>query len=407
MATVGDKIGFEVPTVDGDNNTWGTGLNNFFTKLDEYCYASREDRNLVVMGGGKISWDDSSDELSFTENIEIFNHVTQYKVSVTTAASPISLTAAGDCAYVKINRQPSSNQNITSVTKATIGTLPNQDIDADHGVLVLAYRSEDNTIIFPKFGNKELLDGDHLYLNSLETFYERKAKHGKPSFFNGTIGTTITCEASASVPACVFIEGKVYVNTSDATCDLSTSGRDGLDTGSIAHTQDYYIYAIPESSGRGFDLVASATDPSTGPTGFSNWSYIGSCCTRVGVASFHIFQYHNGTCEILNGETTGETDYEVTSSGGTSQSIQIPVTAKSMHFHAYLDSADATDWAQLGPTSSAYVLVCQTTDSGGRARSYVELPVFESQTVYVKTRDSGVNMRFRIAGWKEDIGAYK
>jgi hypothetical protein len=66
-----------------------------------------------------------------------------------------------------------------------------------------------------------------------------------------------------------------YSATSPLSVDLSVSGLGGLDTGSEAADTWYYVYAVPGSTSGTFGLVCSASDPSTGPTGWDIWRYLG------------------------------------------------------------------------------------------------------------------------------------
>lgn len=65
--------------------------------------------------------------------------------------------------------------------------------------------------------------------------------------------------------------------TSPLTIDLTVSGEGGLDTGSEAVSTWYYCYLVPKASDD-TQLVAlcSVTPPTTGPTGYSKWKYIGA-----------------------------------------------------------------------------------------------------------------------------------
>lgn len=284
---IGDKVTLSKPTVGGSNNTWGTENNALWDIASEILYAAREDRNNVVMGGGKIAWDGSS--LTFTVALDIINHITAFKNSITTAASPIAINASGKVAYVQIVRKPASNNSITSATVVAAGSLPNSLNEGDFGTFVIAYRTADGTLIFPWL-RKELLSGDHFQIGTGLTFFEKIAARGVS--FKATVSDTsqLVVPGSATAPAAVWIDGKLYANVSNATMDLDTAGRSGLDTGSKAANTPYYLYAIPASSGRTFDLVASVTAPSTGPTGFSSFVYLGVFPT-VGSSQIDHFFY--------------------------------------------------------------------------------------------------------------------
>jgi hypothetical protein len=72
-------------------------------------------------------------------------------------------------------------------------------------------------------------------------------------------------------------DGQKYTAASPLSVSLAASGRGGLDTGSEASNQWYYVFAVPPATvGGSFACVASASPPSTGPTGFTGWKYLGA-----------------------------------------------------------------------------------------------------------------------------------
>lgn len=74
--------------------------------------------------------------------------------------------------------------------------------------------------------------------------------------------------------------GQAYISTSALSCNLSTSGAGGLDTGAIAANTTYYLYLV--LSGSALALVASTSE--TGPTGFTTYRMCGGCKTYTGSA---------------------------------------------------------------------------------------------------------------------------
>jgi hypothetical protein len=70
-------------------------------------------------------------------------------------------------------------------------------------------------------------------------------------------------------------DGAIYEADSPLSIDLTVSGPGGLDTGSEASSTWYFAYAIKDTAVGRFDVVASVTDPATGPTGYDVWRYLG------------------------------------------------------------------------------------------------------------------------------------
>mgnify|MGYP000951889687 CR=1 FL=1 len=269
----GDKIGLTTATPGGSSGVWGTEYYAHAVAVDEFIYASREDRNNIISGGGKISWDGS--DVTFDANLTIQNFITAYKNSITTAASPVTLDASGKFGYVQISRKPASDNTITSALVQTAGNLPNGTTDADQGTLILFYRDTDGSLVIP-WARKRLIAGDHYVIGRGMTYFEyRAARYGQPVLHNAADTSQVYVDATPDQPSCVLIGGRIYANTSDETCDLDTSGRGGLDTGTKAAYTKYFVYAIPASSGTTYDLICSEDDPDTGPTGFTEFTYIG------------------------------------------------------------------------------------------------------------------------------------
>jgi len=94
---------------------------------------------------------------------------------------------------------------------------------------------------------------------------------------------SIASTTSISFPSSIVtIGGQQYRNSSTLTCDLSTTGANGLDTGSLASDSTYFVYAVVSSGSMA--IVASLNPDTTGPTGFSVWKLIGAFGTKPGAA---------------------------------------------------------------------------------------------------------------------------
>lgn len=405
--TVGDKIALTVPTNLGDNNLWGGILNTLMEMMDEFVYAQREDRNLFFNGGDKISYDSATGNITFTQAIDIFNGVTSFKNSITTAASPTTLNATDKLAYCQITRKPGSNTNITALTVVSLGSLPNGTTDSDMGTFVFAYRTSDNTIIFP-WAKREMLSGDVWRPNAQQSWYERILTSGKPMFYTLLADPSqVIVPGSAGSPSVVMIDGKMYANTANATCDLDTAGRNGLDTGAKAANTSYYLYAIPPASGRTFDVVCSVTAPTTGPTGFSSWSYIGAFATDQGAATVTPFRSVNGTCIYTD---TIETE---THTGGTTSNAEtfsaLPVTAKAAWMMISLTPSAANQSGRCtGISSTTYDSISIVGQVAAQAiRGLGWIPIFTNNTIYLRVSNAAASLDGNLQGWRENPMEYK
>lgn len=86
---------------------------------------------------------------------------------------------------------------------------------------------------------------------------------------------TKTGNTTVQLAASVITLGAKQYNTSTLSCDLSTSGAGGLDTGSLNLRSVYYIYAILDGST--VKLIASLNDAA--PSGFTVFKRIGGLST--------------------------------------------------------------------------------------------------------------------------------
>lgn len=89
----------------------------------------------------------------------------------------------------------------------------------------------------------------------------------------GEISKTSTTAISVAA-SFVTIGGRQY-NTSSISISTAVSGAGGIDTGSIAASQFYYIYLVKTSSG----VYGTLSLSSTAPTGFSAYKLVGQCTT--------------------------------------------------------------------------------------------------------------------------------
>jgi hypothetical protein len=113
------------------------------------------------------------------------------------------------------------------------------------------------------------------------------------SYATDAATTVVTCPASTSEPAEVYIGGHIFRNTGTAVCNLqlpaSPSGNAWGMTGAtpVTATLAHYIYAVPKpdpSATKQFEMICSATSPATGPSVlWPSWSWLGAVSTGASV----------------------------------------------------------------------------------------------------------------------------
>lgn len=106
-----------------------------------------------------------------------------------------------------------------------------------------------------------------------------------------------------------------YSATSPLSVDLTVSGLGGLDTGTEAADTWYYVYAVPGATAGTFGLICSASDPSTGPSGWNAWRYLGFF-RNDGSSNIKPFDYQAiGVYRLRSGSDPNAVIYSV--SGGS------------------------------------------------------------------------------------------
>lgn len=89
--------------------------------------------------------------------------------------------------------------------------------------------------------------------------------------------TTVTL-----APSIINIGGQQYQNSTTMTLDFSTTGLNGLDTGAIAASSGYNIFAV--YTGSEFGLAASLAST---PSGYTQYELIGTAVTDADLATLH------------------------------------------------------------------------------------------------------------------------
>jgi len=299
MANTTGPIQFTVPNPGGDNGIWGALLNSFFSFLDSCLYASREERNWTVTGGGRLRWETTGNTLSFTEDIVFRSPYTTFTFTIPTSLSPITIPSDGQVAVCTLTRKPTVNTVASAINVIAGGAMTNTQAVNDSNYFVFAQRvgaGATGKLLLP-WAKRFIFNGDEAYLNVGQTLFEKIATE-RPVFRSASL-TSIICEGGTATlngmyPACIQINGKLYVNYGNVTCNLAVNGLNGLDTGALALNTTYYMYAVP--NGDQFGLVASITPPTgAGPTGFTNtWTYLGAFVTEAASANLIPFRHSAG-----------------------------------------------------------------------------------------------------------------
>jgi hypothetical protein len=192
-------------------------------------------------------------------------------------------------------------------------------------------------------------------------------------------------------------DGKIYSATAPLTIDLTVSGRGGLDSGSEASSTWYYAYLVPNSAGDGLSALCSVNDPSTGPTGYSTWRYVGAFRNN-GSSNIVDFVQQGNTFQYKEWVSVfGSTLAPDSSPASISLATQVPVTAnKIMHMlvlhcqdgraaELHIQAVSGSNHSMLDGGTFGYV-------TGSNTSGQFETPIITSQTVWrslLRTGGSG------------------
>lgn len=223
----------------------------------------------------------------------------------------------------------------------------------------------------------------------------------RPSFRASLTDTSqLILEASSTYPKHFVIGGALFETTSNLTLDLDTSGVGGLRTGlTKANSTVYYLYAVNNSGS--VALIADTVAPSTGLTGYTNWTYLGSFVTTT-AAAFFPFWYMDGVYHHGNGDSGLDVDSSDTSA--TAKTFIISAVAKRLMVRMSFAAINAAgDVIGVGPTSSTItVLKTNTTTVAQSPTGFAIVPVLTALTMYVNVTNAADTARFRPLMWAED-----
>ena len=146
MTENSQRMGWPYPSKDQD--PWYQQFVDFVDGVDASSYASREDRSVILAGGGTVSWDLSTKTLTWTDTITLTAPLTGFSCQI--PAGSVQLEE-GEYFYTTLTRAPLSN---TGVVASTATKVPSND-----NAIAIAVRYQDK--IWFRTG-VYLSDGDSL-----------------------------------------------------------------------------------------------------------------------------------------------------------------------------------------------------------------------------------------------------
>jgi len=127
---------------------------SFVNAVDASFFTTREDKNFVLFGGGLVSFNATSGDLTWAEPLQAVAATTGYRWYVPNSTSGDTVTLEdGEFLYVELTRAPQSTQSIAAETGSRIPVSDN--------AIVLAQRLDDAVI----WRNGSVIgDGQSIYI---------------------------------------------------------------------------------------------------------------------------------------------------------------------------------------------------------------------------------------------------
>jgi hypothetical protein len=240
------RMGWPVPAENQD--PFYDTFASMVAAQDVSVYATREDRNILVMAGGIVSFTASSGLLSWTSPIELNSAVTGFKWNV--AAAAVNLLD-GEYLFIRLARNPITN---TTLVAEIASILPGNDPD---NTLILALRNGNR--VYWRDG-RVLLDGQ-----SVPLFSTPPAGSGgvgsSGQFWRENVAIAITDSANSATPK---IMGTWGVSAADYTLNGTVKGFEFcviayVDVGSV--TGEVKLYDLTSATDAAVLTFVGSTSP--------------------------------------------------------------------------------------------------------------------------------------------------
>jgi len=228
------------PYPNKDSDPWFAGFESMTGAMDASGYAAREDRNILISGGGTVSFVASTGLLTWSAAIVLMSPISGYKLTLPAGSAVL---VDGASLYVNVVRAPTGNSSLASFVSAQV---PNTD-----SAMLLAVRN--GAAVYFRNGS-EVGDGQSKTLfssgglqtgSSLISIVKMATRESHGS------DTALVCGGDALDPVAFDIPGFTKTMVFRA---VAANGDIGLST-------TVKLYNLTDS-----DLIATLTFTSTSPT---------------------------------------------------------------------------------------------------------------------------------------------
>ena len=110
-----DRMKWPFPAENQD--PWYDAFRDMVGQMDASGYSAREDRQLIMAGGGLWSFDGAGDLLSWDDTLEVVSPIAGFRMEV--AAGSVDMED-GDVLYIDLTRAPSTNVTTSAVSASQV-----------------------------------------------------------------------------------------------------------------------------------------------------------------------------------------------------------------------------------------------------------------------------------------------
>lgn len=247
----------------------------------------------------------------------------------------------------------------------------------------------------------------------------------KPPFAQGLVikNNATTPDTKIDISAgLVFLSsssGSAFFSSASLTINATTTGVDGLDTGSLAANQEYYVFLISDGTNIKSLLSLSATSP-TMPAGYTMAQRFGAFKTDGSSKFYRVIQNGNraqyavtaatntASMWMLNNANTGSistptyTAFQVTGAGkaapATATAVNVILTAIAGAGGSTMVAPNSAYGASTSLTNPAPMVVTSIAASQSRVM------ILESNSIYIASNNATLSAVL-ISGWVDSVPA--
>lgn len=100
-----------------DTDPWWAKFESMVVSMDSSGYASREDRQLILGGGGLVSWNAGTGVLAWGDALEVYSPISGFRLDLPSGSK---ILADGEVLYVDLTRAPTRNVTLGAAVASQV-----------------------------------------------------------------------------------------------------------------------------------------------------------------------------------------------------------------------------------------------------------------------------------------------